>query len=129
MNDRLRLRQLRYFVEVARNASIGKAAEIFDISQPAVSSQIKDLERTLGVTLFTRSRSGVALTPYGEIFLQSATAVVGEMKEAAARLEAFRHSVAGLLTTPCPKATLAAAAVRLRLLGNTIELVANSVSF
>jgi DNA-binding transcriptional LysR family regulator len=95
MIDRLRLRQLRYFVEVARNGSIGKAAEVFNVSQPAITSQIKELEKTLGVTLFTRSRSGVALTPYGDIFLQSSTAIVDELNEAAARLEAFKHSGKG----------------------------------
>lgn len=62
MNDRLRLRQMRYFVEVARNGSIGKAAEICAVSQPAVTRQIHELEQSLGASLFTRSRSGVAPT-------------------------------------------------------------------
>ena len=63
--DRMRLQQLRYFVEVARNGSISKAADLFNVSQPAVTNRIKDLEKDIGMTLFTRSRSGVALTPCG----------------------------------------------------------------
>ncbi len=95
MNERLRLRQMRYFVEVARNGSIGKAAEVCGVSQPAVTRQIRELERGLGASLFTRGRSGVALTPYGDIFLASASAIVNELDQAAARLEAFKASEKG----------------------------------
>ncbi len=95
MNERLRLRQMRYFVEVARHGSIGKAAEICGVSQPAVTRQIHELERSLGAVLFTRGRSGVALTPYGDIFLSSASAIVNELDEAAARLGAYKASEKG----------------------------------
>jgi len=98
MNDRLRLRQLRYFVEVVRNGSISKAAEVFNVSQPAITRGIKDLETALGATLLTRSSSGVALTPYGEIILKSSTVIVNEMNEAAARLEVFKHSGDGCVS-------------------------------
>ena len=93
--DRMRLQQLRYFVEVARNGSMSKAADLFNVSQPAVTNRIKDLEKDIGMTLFTRSQSGVALTPCGEIFLQSSTAIVDEMNAVAARLEAFKRSEKG----------------------------------
>ena len=96
--DSMRLRQLQYFVEVARNGSIGKAAESFNVSQPAITKRIKDLERDLGMALFTRSRAGVALTPYGEIFLQSAKAIVDEMNTATSRLETFKKAEKGSIS-------------------------------
>lgn len=57
----------RIFYHVTLNSSISKAAEKLNISQPAVTWQIKSLEEQLGLTLFTRTKKGVTLTKEGEI--------------------------------------------------------------
>ncbi|MFM9094163.1 MAG: LysR family transcriptional regulator, partial [Acidimicrobiaceae bacterium] len=52
------LQQLRYFVAIADSGSFGVAADEQFVSQPALSAQIKELERKLGVTLFERTNRG-----------------------------------------------------------------------
>lgn len=64
-------RQLRYFMELAKCLNFTKAAMNLYLAQPALSQQIADLEKQLGVTLFERNSRSVTLTPAGEI-LQSA---------------------------------------------------------
>lgn len=64
-------RQLRYFMELAKCLNFTKAAMNLYLAQPALSQQIADLEKQLGVTLFERNSRSVILTPAGEI-LQSA---------------------------------------------------------
>ena len=66
--ENLTLKQLRYFEALARHGHFGRAAEASSISQPALSVQIKELERTLGTTLFERSPRQVRLTAFGEDF-------------------------------------------------------------
>ncbi|WP_035696433.1 LysR family transcriptional regulator, partial [Glycomyces tenuis] len=58
-------RLLRSFAAVAREGGLTRAAERLFISQPALTKQVKQLERLLGVTLFTRSKAGMALTEPG----------------------------------------------------------------
>lgn len=61
----MELRVLRYFVQVARDESITKAANALHISQPTLSKQMKDLEAELGVKLFNRTNYAVRLTEDG----------------------------------------------------------------
>lgn len=63
------INQIRYIVEIAKNESINKAAQILYISQPTLSNAIKELETELGIKIFQRSRRGVALTADGVDFL------------------------------------------------------------
>lgn len=67
LDRRIKLRQLRCFVEVVRQGSLKRASETLHLTQPAVSKTLKELEGVVGAVLLTRSRSGVALTPAGEI--------------------------------------------------------------
>lgn len=83
------LKQLRYFDAVTRTGHFGRAAESCAISQPAMSMQIKELEETLGVSLFDRSARKVRLTTFGEEFavrvreVLRATDELGDMARAA----------------------------------------------
>lgn len=61
----MELRVLRYFVQIARDESITRAAKALHISQPTLSKQMKDLEAELGVRLFIRSNHSVRLTEDG----------------------------------------------------------------
>lgn len=63
------LQQLRYVVSIANNKSMNKAAAELYITQPSLSSTIKDLENEIGVDLFVRSNRGIVITPEGEEFL------------------------------------------------------------
>ncbi|MCY4044289.1 MAG: LysR family transcriptional regulator [Cellvibrionales bacterium] len=63
---------LRTFLEVAKTRHFGHAAENLYLTQSAVSSRIKQLEQTIGVTLFTRQRHNILLTPQGERLLPHA---------------------------------------------------------
>src|SRR5688572_8291429 len=65
----MELRQLEYFLAVARAGSVTSAARALYVAQPALSRQIQKLEEELGAPLFDRSRRGMQLTPIGETFL------------------------------------------------------------
>lgn len=66
------LRKVRYFVAVADRLHFGRAAQDLHIAQPALSRQIKALEKELGAALFTRDSHGVALTAAGHQLLTDA---------------------------------------------------------
>jgi LysR family pca operon transcriptional activator len=72
----IKFRHLRTFIEVARQKSIGKAADVLAVSQPAVTRTIGELERELGVSLFEREGRGIRITRFGEVFLRHAGASV-----------------------------------------------------
>ncbi|MYQ39865.1 DNA-binding transcriptional regulator, LysR family [Streptomyces sp. LamerLS-316] len=72
----LDLRQLRYFVAVAEEEHVGRAAERLHISQSPLSRQIAQLEKNLGLTLFERSQQRIRLTSDGRVFLTEATALL-----------------------------------------------------
>lgn len=77
----LTLKQLRYFEALARHSHFGRAAEACAISQPAMSVQIKELERTLGTELFERSARQVRLTRVGEEFAQRVRGILRSVDE------------------------------------------------
>jgi DNA-binding transcriptional LysR family regulator len=66
------LRRLRYFVVVAEEANIGRAAARLNISQPPLTRQIQQLEDDVGTSLFQRTRKGVRLTNAGEVLFEEA---------------------------------------------------------
>ncbi|MBW8482228.1 LysR family transcriptional regulator [Actinomadura parmotrematis] len=72
-------RQLGYFQAVARELHFTRAAEALHIAQPALSQQVRKLERQLGVTLFDRSGHRVALTPAGAALLAHADRVLADL--------------------------------------------------
>jgi LysR family pca operon transcriptional activator len=72
VDRRIKFRHLDAFSAIARASSFKVAAEQLNLSQPAISKTLKELEEILGVVVLERSRAGVSLTPEGEVFLQFA---------------------------------------------------------
>jgi DNA-binding transcriptional LysR family regulator len=103
-------RLLRYFCVVATEGNLSHAAERLFVSQPALTKQIKQLERTLGVELFIRSRAGMTLTRAGEAFAATAPCVLTEWDQAiqatrAAHSEALRVLRVGFMSSAANEAT------------------------
>lgn len=75
------LQQLRYLVAVADHLHFRRAAEACNVTQPTLSTQIKDLELRLGITLVERSRARVILTPAGKDIVDRARRILREVQE------------------------------------------------
>ena len=70
------LLQLKYIVKIVDCGSMNEAARALYISQPALSSSVKELERELNIEIFTRSTQGIVLTSDGAEFLTYARQVI-----------------------------------------------------
>ena len=79
------LTQLRYVIEVANSSSMNEAARNLFISQPSLSSSVKDLEEEVGLELFKRTNRGISMTPEGEEFIGYARQVVEQYQLIEAR--------------------------------------------
>jgi DNA-binding transcriptional LysR family regulator len=76
------LSQIQYFVAVAEEGHVGRAALGLRIAQPAVSRQIRRLEEELGTALFVRTPRGMKLSSPGELFLEHARTILGAVSAA-----------------------------------------------
>lgn len=76
------LSQIEYFVAVAEEGHVGRAARRLRISQPPLSRQIGSLEQELGAPLFQRTARGMVLLPGGERFLEHARRILDEVAQA-----------------------------------------------
>lgn len=93
----MELRHLRYFVCVAEERHIGRAAARLHISQPPLTRQIHDLEREVGTKLFKRTPRGVELTNPGRVFLDDAQKVLALAEVAAERANRAGQGIVGRL--------------------------------
>ncbi|SHO66946.1 DNA-binding transcriptional regulator, LysR family [Pseudoxanthobacter soli DSM 19599] len=75
------LRQLRYFVTVAEERNVTRAAARLNIAQPPLSRQIQQLEAEIGAPLFDRAARPLQLTPIGRLVLEQASQVLGRVAE------------------------------------------------
>lgn len=103
----MELRHLRYLVTAAEEGSISRAAARLNISQPAVSRQLRDLEEELGAKLFVREAHGLSVTEDGETalthardLLRRANALTSAFKQRRARPKTTLH--VGFIPTALP---------------------------
>jgi DNA-binding transcriptional LysR family regulator len=90
-------RLLRYFLSVADKRSITAAAETLNISQPALTRSIHQLEKTIGAPLFERLPTGVVLTKPGEVLARRAKLMELEYRHALSEISALEQGMTGVL--------------------------------
>ena len=91
-------RQLRVFTEVAKHLSFSRAAESLHLTPPAVTMQVKELERHVGLPMFERQGKQVQLTMAGEYFLVYAKRLLSTLKDADNVMARFKRVETGILT-------------------------------
>ncbi len=94
---RMELRHLRYFVIVAEEQNVTRAAARLHVAQPSLSRQVRDLEDELGVELFKRTAKSLALTEAGKLFLAEARAVLLRAEQAVEAVQALAKGDKGQL--------------------------------
>ncbi|MDX2142059.1 MAG: LysR substrate-binding domain-containing protein [Rhodospirillaceae bacterium] len=95
---KLRLRHLELIAEVYDCRSVLKASKRLNLTQPAVTKAVKDIEATLNLELFERTNRGLNPTLYGEIFARHAKTVLSQLRHAAEELESRRAGYSGHVT-------------------------------
>jgi DNA-binding transcriptional LysR family regulator len=112
----MELRHLRYFVAVAEEGHITRAAQRLGLQQPPLSQQIRALEREIKVSLFLRHPRGVTLTDAGRSFFEDAQSILVQVDRAAARAQRTARGELGRIavgfTTSAPFHPLVARAIR-----------------
>lgn len=93
----MNIKQIEYFVEVAKTKNYTKAAQKLYISQSAITKQIVLLEEELEVELFVRNNKGVQLTLAGEIFLKDAIEILNKIEKSQKKIESFKSGMTGHL--------------------------------
>lgn len=134
LQARLRIRHLQVFVKLGELRSLRRTAEAIQVSQPAVTQQLADLEQLLGLTLFERHARGVRPTVAGRELLpmarrmldglaQSCELVLNLRQQGAGvvRIAAIAGAVTGVLTQVVPAFSLAAPAVQVTILEMGID--------
>ncbi|SAK48138.1 LysR family transcriptional regulator [Caballeronia fortuita] len=105
VRNRLKTRQLMLVVALAEEGNVHRAAAVLNMTQPAASKLLRELEETLGVTLFDREPRGVRATLYGDAIVRHARAVLGSLDQAQEELVALAsgrlgHVAIGAITSP-----------------------------
>ena len=98
MNINISLQQLRFIIEVVECGSINAASQNLYISQPTLSSSIKDVERELGIEIFNRTNRGITLTNEGTEFVGYARQILEQVNLLESRYTSSFHGQAGKLS-------------------------------
>jgi LysR family nitrogen assimilation transcriptional regulator len=111
------LKQLNYFLCLAREGNVTRAARQLNIVQPALSMQIAKLEKSFGKRLFDRGAQGVSLTPAGETLLRLATGIKREVDHAEEQMARLDGKISGRVSigmiTSAAQSTLAASSTKI----------------
>lgn len=96
MNSRLpSIRQLEYFITIAKSSSFRRAAEKLGVSQPTLTMQIAAMEELMGLQLFDRSRAGTLLSPAGRDLLPQARDILERYELLGEAADSRKHNLAG----------------------------------
>ncbi len=91
----MEIRVLRYFLTVAREGSITRAANFLHLTQPTLSRQLQDLEKELGQKLFVRGSHNISLTPEGMILRKRAEEIVDMVDKTESVFRSISDTVSG----------------------------------
>lgn len=97
----MELRILRYFLEIAREENMTRAAEALHVSQPSLSKQMKELERELGKKLFRRGSSGIHLTDEGMLLRKRAEDILDMVDKTTDEFKALDEVTGGDVYIGC----------------------------
>jgi DNA-binding transcriptional LysR family regulator len=103
VTSRLKLRDLRLLDTVVRQGTMAKAASQLNLTQPAVSKAIAEMEQLLGVRLIDRGRQGVEATPQGRALLRRGVAIFDELRQGVSEIEHISDPTAGELRIGAPE--------------------------
>ena len=133
------LRQLKVFECVARHLSFTRAAQELHLTQPAVSTQVKELEAHAGQRLFEQLGRKIYLTQAGEEMLQHSRAIIQQFREAAEAMHSLGGIAGGRLNVavigrmvsaePAPKPAAVRPAARPRRSGNHLSALPTQVPY
>ncbi|MGJ7920645.1 LysR family transcriptional regulator [Neobacillus sp. LXY-4] len=98
----MELRQLRYFIEVAKREHVSEAAQHIHVAQSAISRQIANLEDELGVQLFEKDGRNVKLTPVGKLFLEHAETALKAIDYAKEQIDEYLNPESGTIKVGFP---------------------------
>lgn len=98
----MELRQLRYFIEVAKREHVSEAAQQIHVAQSALSRQIGNLEDELGVQLFEKDGRNVKLTPVGKLFLEHAETALKAIDYAKMQIDEYLNPEKGTIKIGFP---------------------------
>lgn len=103
----MEIRVLKYFLTVAQEESITKAAELLHLTQPTLSRQLMNLEEELGTCLFLRGRQHTMLTEEGELFRERAEEIVSLVEKTEREFIMQKDSVSGVVSVGSVESTAA----------------------
>lgn len=120
---------IEFFAVIAESSSLAAAARRLDVTPPAVSQRLRQLESRMGVRLVDRSSKQLHLTPEGELLAARGAGVLGEIEVIAAALSKSRNNVSGPLRVAAPfgfgRAHVAPAMAAMKQRFPDVELVLN----
>jgi DNA-binding transcriptional LysR family regulator len=106
MDDRIDLRQLRYFVAVAEQLHFGRAAQRLGMAQPPLTQQIQKLERQLGYQVFVRQSRKIILTDAGRVLLEEAVRILRGCDDAIERARRAGRGETGRIVLGTPPSVM-----------------------